>query len=94
MTELQECDLLCMHKQIKLEANKILSELDPSDFPEDAINWGDLKVIDVISCRSLAEGIYYEILIEEAEPGATNLHKVVIDRMPKHAFPILVRTEW
>jgi hypothetical protein len=89
-----EIDLMYLNKLLKEDADRVLSTIKPDDCPNDAINWGDLKVIDVMICRSLAEGVFYEILIDEASPDSTELHNAVLAGLQKYAFPVRIKTEW
>lgn len=57
----------------------------------DAINWGDLRVIEV---KALAEEDKFMILIEEAAPDANNLRRWLTERLHDWGWNVEVITEW
>jgi len=61
-----------------------------------AINWGDLGVVEVRFCvNEEGEGVY-DILIEEAAPGSSELMQYVTERIGGLCKPhgCEIRTEW
>jgi hypothetical protein len=81
--------------EIKAKVNALIQEaaLDKEDFPE-AINWGDLKCIDVVPYSySLDEGYY--ITIDEASPDCPIFQKWIANEMYlRHDINVTVETEW
>lgn len=59
-----------------------------------AINWGDLHVSEVLCVIGEDFNIRWEIIIEEADPGATMLHHYMREKMHDLGFDVEVRTEW
>lgn len=60
-----------------------------------AINWGQLHCVDALRCESLNDGVYYEVLIEEAAPDNEKLRSFVREYLKQNGFDnIEVTTEW
>ncbi len=90
---------------VKTEANKLIAWLYdpiPDDtigwiansharlFDSEAINWGDLSVVDVIMTMGK-----FSIIVEEAGPSCPLFCAWLADSMRAWGFPIKeVRTEW
>ena len=60
---------------------------------DEAINWGDLHVIEV---RPWANGdqVVFEVVIEEAAPEAVGLQEYIAEWLTKWGWAVSVRTEW
>lgn len=62
-----------------------------------AVNWSDLRVVDIVECRSLlntSEEAWVTIDIEEAAPGG-DLEEWLNANLDKSAFPrAYVECEW
>ncbi len=56
---------------------------------DDAINWGDLGVVEVMK-----SGDRFVVLIEEVAPEATNLRRYVGDWLAEWGWDIEVKTTW
>ena len=60
-----------------------------------AVNWADLRVIDVVKCQGREGNAWYRVEIEEAAPGC-GLERFVFDKLFAQ-FPnevIAVKAEW
>jgi len=67
-----------------------LAQLGLSGLESEAINWGDLRVVEV-----RAFGSAWEVLIEEASPDCPALAAYITGWLNKWGWPdVLVRTEW
>ena len=64
---------------------------------KDAVNWGDLGVIDVEYCYSLVSGeAHYIVTISEASPEAYKFKNFIAEELGRR-FPeisLYVETEW
>lgn len=62
---------------------------------EDAVNWADLRVVDVEYVQTLGGEEYYCAVIEEASPSARIFHEAMLDQLRRSDLgDVLVRTEW
>jgi len=87
-------------QEIADKVNKIISSLKrkkDKGYRYEAINWGDLRVVEV----SIIQEIYpeadtrIEVLIEEAAPESRNFCENIMSiALEKHGLEINVRTEW
>jgi|PlaIllAssembly_1097288.scaffolds.fasta_scaffold05989_11 hypothetical protein len=78
------------------ETNKILEDLDPHEVPG-AINWGDLRCVDALKMQSVhdTKANFYQVEIEEADPGAWELHEHVSKALAERGFyHVQVVTAW
>lgn len=79
---------------IKLVANQAIKDADSNDFKE-AINWGDLSVVDVRWFESLEGNSGYEVSIEEASPDCHKFRAYIRDVLKGYGFPdVEIKTEW
>ena len=92
-------------KILILQVNIILKEaMDENQKPpgiKGAINWGDLKCVDILECHSKTENYgYILVCIEEASPDAGELTSYVKRRLDALGFegrfglPVVVETAW
>jgi hypothetical protein len=62
---------------------------------EDAVNWDDLRVVDVEYVETLSGEAYYCALIEEASPTARVFQTAMLDQLRRNDMrDVQVRTEW
>ena len=75
---------------------KAFIERHTNKLVHDAINWGDLGCTDVEDRRSLLrESNLITVVIEEASPDATHLHKYVSEALEAKGYTdVFVCTEW
>lgn len=57
-----------------------------------AINWADLKVVDVRFSVGIDNDTLYQIYIEEVAPDEWELHKYLYENLPYN--DIEIHTEW
>lgn len=63
--------------------------------PAGAINWADLSCTRAERYQDDSGEIGYRVLIEEADPGATELHAYIAGRLAEMGCPdVEVMTEW
>lgn len=61
----------------------------------DAVNWADLRVVDVEYVQTLEGEEYYCALIEEASPGAHAFQEALLAELRRNDLAdVQVRTEW
>jgi hypothetical protein len=61
----------------------------------DAVNWADLRVVDVEYVETLSGDAYYCALIEEASPSARAFQEAMLDQLRRNDLgDVQVRTEW
>lgn len=81
-------------KQIQTATNIILKS-SRSEKGLTGVNWGDLRCVDVLECRSVYDDTSIMVEIEECSPDS-NLRHYVYEKL-KAMYPDLsfdVRTEW
>jgi hypothetical protein len=63
---------------------------------DDAVNWGDIHVYDVVRCESCDGDGWWEIHIEEAAPDAADFCTVIHEYISARISGIGIRiiTEW
>jgi hypothetical protein len=92
-------------KVLQIQVNMILKmamdENQKSPGIKGAINWGDLKCVDIIECHSRVENYSYVLIcIEEASPDATELISFVKRHLDTAGFearfgvPVVVEAQW
>lgn len=83
-------------QEVQTTVNDFLKTLNPKDFSDNAINWGDLSCVEVYRCEDLNGKTSYTVLIEEAEPCNYGSFKAAIhDYLYKiYKVDFEVRTEW
>ena len=82
-------------REIQLEVDSILSNAY-IDKLEGAINWGDLRCVNVAYCQDVYNEVYYTVEIEEVSPTAYKLQEYVyyklVEKYPD--LDIRVSTDW
>jgi hypothetical protein len=92
-------------KVLQTQVDMILKEaIDENQKPpgiKGAINWGDLRCVDILECRSKTENYSYILVcIEEASPDAFELTEFVRKRLNEFDFektfglPVAVEAMW
>ena len=81
--------------QLREATDKLVAKIKPEDFPNAAINWGDL------GCRSVYIGIdesrtvHHLVIIDEAAPGEQEFCRHVADKLKELGWQdVEVITEW
>lgn len=81
--------------------NKIISGLRrkrSTHYKNEAINWGDIRVVEVTQVHELYpdnHNMRIEVLIEEAAPESMNFSGDIANiALEKYGLEISVRTEW
>lgn len=85
-------------EEIANAVNKIIKSLNKKDFKDEAINWGDLSVHEVVRRIELWPNEDFEVIevvIEEADSSSYRFCAEIIKRFKeKYGFEIYVFTEW
>jgi hypothetical protein len=82
-------------KQLRADTEAILAEITPEMFPNEAINWGDLRCAE--ACYVIAETHsedHYAVEIEEASPDAQHIRAYVREKLADLGWDVYVVTAW
>jgi hypothetical protein len=78
-----------------IDADQIIAQIEPQNFPKAAINWGDL------GCRAIYMSVddegdtRYLIIVEEAAPGESEFCLYIANKLAELGWPnVEVITEW
>lgn len=81
-------------KAIRDATNQIIAGCLPSDF-HDAINWGDIRCVNVLFYTDVHGDTGYQVVIEEAAPDSSTFQNYIAGKLGVAGFPnIEVRCEW
>ena len=79
---------------LRRDTNEILKSLKRSSIPG-AINWADLKVVDVFWKVNLEGEANYTVLVDEVSPEATEFQTAISEALAKLGWTgVEVYTEW
>jgi hypothetical protein len=61
---------------------------------DDAVNWADLHCHEAKWCIDQYGHEFFEVVIEEASPSASNLMRFIDNHLKANGFDAVVMTEW
>jgi hypothetical protein len=79
--------------EVVAAVERILTDLDPDDFPGEAVNWADLRCVE--ARQYVGQDPAWSIKIEEADPAAAALCREIENALyQRYRLRADAETEW
>jgi len=83
---------------LKVETDNILHQLNPKDFPDEAITWDKVKCIEAIHCIVVGEnGVldkYWSVVLYPCSPDSRYIFDLICDELVDWLPYVEVRGGW